>query len=85
MIELLKGLEVVVCQVDDIPIITKTQQEHDEQLYAVLQRFREAPKLVSWDKPSQRRGYSQTRKKLRPFRKVMCRSFADFWGWSISS
>ena len=38
MSKLLSGLEGVVCQIDDIMVHGKDQQEHDEQLGAVLER-----------------------------------------------
>ena len=42
MSSILAGLKGVVCQMDDILIYGKDQQEHDERLHAVLQRLKEA-------------------------------------------
>ena len=42
MSALLRGLEGFVCQIDDILVHGKDQQEHDQRLEAVLQRLHEA-------------------------------------------
>ena len=42
MSNILKGIEGVVCLMDDILVSGKNQQEHDERLYAVLKRLQEA-------------------------------------------
>ena len=42
MSAILKGIEGVVCLMDDILVFGKNQQEHDERLYAVLKRLQEA-------------------------------------------
>ena len=42
MSALLRGLEGVVCHIDDILVYRKNQQEHDEHLEAVLKRLADA-------------------------------------------
>ena len=42
MSRILEGLEGVVCQIDDILVFGKDQEEHDRRLYQVLKRLESA-------------------------------------------
>ena len=46
----LRNLEGVVCLIDDILVHGKTQQEHDERLYAVLERLAEVGLTLNKEK-----------------------------------
>ena len=47
---MLRDLEGVICLIDDILIYGNTQEEHDEQLLAVLNRLEEAGLTLNRDK-----------------------------------
>ena len=50
MSEILSGLPGVACQIDDILVFGKTQQEHDQILEAVLRRIEKAGATLSTEK-----------------------------------
>ena len=50
MYEILSGLKGVVCLIDDVLIHGTTQEEHDENLLAVLNRIQEAGLTLNKDK-----------------------------------
>ena len=50
MLVVLRNLEGVVCLIDDILVHGKTQQEHDERLYAVLERLAEVGLTLNKEK-----------------------------------
>ena len=50
MSAILRDLEGVVCLIDDILVYSKTQQEHDDRLHAVLKRLEEAGLTLNKEK-----------------------------------
>ena len=50
MCDVLSGLKGVVCLIDDVLMCGKTQQEHDQNLIAALQRIQEAGLILNREK-----------------------------------
>ena len=50
MNEILKGLDGVLCQMDDVLIFGFTQEEHDSRLFAVLNRIEAAGVTLNQEK-----------------------------------
>jgi hypothetical protein len=47
---ILEGLDGVICHMDDIPIHSTTQEEHNKRVRAVLQRLHDAGLTLNYDK-----------------------------------
>ena len=50
MSTILQDLSGTLCQMDDVLVFGKTQQEHDDRLTAVLQRIKDAVVFLNPDK-----------------------------------
>ena len=70
-----RGLKGVVCQIDDILVHGKDQQEHDQRLEAVLQRLHELTlneanslkeESTSWGISSMNKGYDLIQRRFQP-------------------
>ena len=66
MAEKLVGLEGVECNIDDILVHGRNQEEHDHRLYAVLNKLKEAHITLNPEKSVKTLGHTVSSERIKP-------------------